>query len=101
MFNPAILWKDLRKLLLPDPDHLPVVIEHNRPARRRALIDRQNEFGHETLLRNSVVPRYFHSVVIAGLVPAIHLASAWTTGTGPVVTTAKNSVADGKLLTCD
>ncbi|WP_295414293.1 hypothetical protein [Devosia sp.] len=26
------------------------------------------------------------SVVIAGLVPAIHLASAWTTGTSPVVT---------------
>ena len=25
-------------------------------------------------------------VVIAGLVPAIHLARAWTTGTSPVVT---------------
>jgi len=27
--------------------------------------------------------------VIAGLVPAIHLASAWTTGTSPVVATAE------------
>ena len=41
------------------------------------------------------------STVIAGLVPAIHLASAWTTGTSPVVTsewTGRRWAAFGRVI---
>jgi hypothetical protein len=42
----------------------------------------------EPLLAGSLA---HHSIVIAGLVPAIHLGEAWTTGTRPVVTPAGGS----------
>ena len=41
------------------------------------------------------------SIFIAGLVPAIHLASAWTTGTSPVVTsewTGRRWAAFGRVI---
>ena len=49
----------------------------------------------------SQLPSPAPSVVIAGLVPAIHLASAWTTGTSPVVTTQKSAPTLNQHLPLD
>ena len=49
VLDPAILREVLGELLLSHAHDLARLVEQDRPARGRALIDRQNELGHENL----------------------------------------------------